>query len=91
MFRARGRTPRLTQLLRSCLSFLASSGAALLLINLEDLWLASEPQNVPGPKTANPNWRRKARYPLDEFTGRREIVEILRLVETLRKSTSRRS
>ena len=91
LFRARGRTPRLTQLLRSCLSFLASSGAALLLINLEDLWLASEPQNVPGPKTANPNWRRKARYPLDEFTDRREIVEILRLVETLRKSTSRRS
>ena len=91
LFRARGRTPRLTQLLRSCLSFLASSGAALLLINLEDLWLASEPQNVPGPKTANPNWRRKARYRLDEFTRRREVVEVLRLVETLRKSSIRRS
>ena len=90
LFRARGRTPRLTQLLRSCLSFLASSGAALLLINLEDLWLAAEPQNVPGPKTANPNWRRKARYRLDEFTSRREVVEVLRLVESLRKSSSRR-
>ena len=91
LFRARGRTPRLTQLLRSCLSFLASSSAALLLINLEDLWLAAEPQNVPGPKTANPNWMRKARYRLEEFTRRREVLEVLRLVETLRRSSGRRS
>jgi 4-alpha-glucanotransferase len=90
-FRAKGRTPRLNQLLRACLSFLAASGASLLLINLEDLWLESESQNVPGSRTANPNWQRKARHRLEEFSRQREVLEVLKLVNTLRKSRSRRS
>jgi 4-alpha-glucanotransferase len=53
--------------LRGLLTWLAESEASVLLANLEDLWQATEPQNVPGTCTEWPNWRRKARHPLEEF------------------------
>ena len=33
--------------LKACLSFLADSQARIVLVNLEDLWLETQPQNVP--------------------------------------------
>lgn len=71
--------------LRACLRHLAASRARLLSVNLEDLWLETEPQNVPGTQDEYPNWRRKARYPLEEFSRRPEVVEALREVDQLRK------
>ncbi|CEP66205.1 Glycoside hydrolase, superfamily [Moorella glycerini] len=65
-------------LLRGCLAYLAASPARLLLVNLEDLWLETEPQNIPGTGTGYPNWRRKARYSLEEFTRQPEVVSLLR-------------
>ena len=46
---------------RACLSFLADSPARLLLVNMEDLWLETEQQNVPGVVEGHPNWQRKGR------------------------------
>jgi 4-alpha-glucanotransferase len=37
---------------------LARGPAAVVLVNLEDLWLESAPQNVPGTSDERPNWRR---------------------------------
>jgi len=39
-----------------------------LLINMEDLWGAVDPQNVPGTWKERPNWRRKAIVSLDELS-----------------------
>lgn len=66
---------------------LASSPARMVLINLEDLWGETEPQNVPGTHTERPNWRRKARLSFEEFSERPEVVDTLRRVNELRRKS----
>lgn len=46
---------------------LGRSGAGLVLASLEDLWMETEPQNVPGTP-AEDNWRRRTRRRLEEVT-----------------------
>lgn len=72
-------------ILRQVLEWLAASPARMMLVNLEDLWGETEPQNVPGTHTERPNWRRKARYSFEEFSTRPEIVDLLRRVDELRR------
>ena len=67
-------------LVRASLAWLAASAAAVVLINLEDLWLETAPQNLPGTGTERPNWRRRARYSLEQLASRPSVVEALRLV-----------
>ncbi len=71
--------------LRALLRFLAASPAGLVLVNLEDLWLETQPQNVPGTWREEPNWRRKAALEIERFTADPEILEILRDVDAQRK------
>lgn len=70
--------------LRALLRFLARSEAALVLVNLEDLWLEEQPQNVPGTSQERPNWRRKARYSLEEFSKMDVVRETLEALNLLR-------
>jgi 4-alpha-glucanotransferase len=72
--------------LRAILAFLAASPARMALVNLEDLWLETKPQNVPATSLERPNWRRKARYSLEEFSRLPEVVEALQAVDRLRRS-----
>jgi 4-alpha-glucanotransferase len=72
-------------ILRACLLFLSGSRARTVLVNLEDLWLETQPQNVPSTDDEHPNWRRKARYALEEFCHMPEVLGILEEVDRLRK------
>lgn len=72
--------------LRGCLAHLAASASKAVLVNLEDLWLAREPQNVPGTRDQYPNWRRKAGYSMGELSGLREAGSILKKIDLIRKS-----
>jgi 4-alpha-glucanotransferase len=72
-------------ILRACLLFLNGSRARTVLVNLEDLWLETKPQNVPGTAYEHPNWRRKARYALEEFCQLSEVRDILKEIDRLRK------
>jgi 4-alpha-glucanotransferase len=54
------------------------------LVTLEDLWLERRGHNVPGTHAERPNWRRKARYTLEEFTHMPEVLDALSQVEALR-------
>lgn len=72
------------ELHRKALARLARSAAGLVLVNLEDLWGETEPQNLPGTGPERPNWRRKARYALESFQGRPEVVDVLRAVSAAR-------
>jgi len=76
--------------LRGCLRYLAASRARLLSVNLEDLWLETAPQNVPGTQEEYPNWRRKARHPFEAFSRMPEVTEVLREVDRLRKISRRK-
>jgi 4-alpha-glucanotransferase len=72
-------------ILKAALSFLASSRAKSLLVNLEDLWQETEPQNIPGTTSEYPNWRRKFSRDLESFTKDDGVLGVLRLVDRLRK------
>jgi 4-alpha-glucanotransferase len=70
--------------LKACLAYLGTSPARTLLINLEDLWGETRSQNIPGAGDKYPSWRRKARYSLGEFCRRKEVRDILDMIDGLR-------
>jgi 4-alpha-glucanotransferase len=57
----------------------------MVLVNLEDLWLETQPQNIPATGQERPNWRHKARYSLEEFSQMPQVVEVLQGLNNLRK------
>ncbi len=67
--------------LRALLQYFASGPSQVVLANLEDLWQAKDPQNVPGTSTERPNWRRKAAHPLEELEQVPGLVETLRALD----------
>jgi 4-alpha-glucanotransferase len=77
--------PECAQVLRACQAFLAASDAGIVLVNLEDLWGETEPQNRPGTFREYPNWRRKARFSFDSFGEMPEVQRVLEVVARLRR------
>jgi 4-alpha-glucanotransferase len=71
--------------LHGILRELAASDATTMLVGLEDLWLETESQNVPGTADEQPNWRRKARYAVGELSGLSGAAGVLRQVDALRR------
>lgn len=69
--------------LRACLAFLAASRAPVLLINLEDLWLESRPQNIPASGDKYPNWQRKAYYSIEDICEKSKLGEIMSMVNDI--------
>ena len=75
----------LQELLRACLTFLSVSPAPVVVVNLEDLWLETQPQNLPGTGEERPNWQRKARYSLEVFSEMPLVLETFQDIKDLRK------
>ena len=79
---------------RAALELLAESPAPMLLVNLEDLWGETEPQNVPGTgpdsETGAGNWRRKATKTLEEIQQDPEVIAVVDRIDTKRKTTQQR-
>jgi 4-alpha-glucanotransferase len=73
------------EVLAACLAFLAGSRAGVVIVNLEDLYLETNPQNVPGTSEERPNWLRKARHGFEEIREMPQVIRILREVDRLRK------
>jgi 4-alpha-glucanotransferase len=71
--------------LKAILAFLSASSARMILVNLEDLWLETEPQNVPGTQEPYPNWRRKARHNFETFSQLPQVTDVLNEMDRLRK------
>jgi len=82
--RLKGEGGEAPDVLRACLGDLAASAARIVMVNLEDLWAETEAQNAPGTVSERPNWRRKARYPLEVFRHMPEVVETLREIHRQR-------
>jgi len=76
--------------LKACLSFLAASRARIVLINLEDLWLETHPQNIPSTRKEYPNWRRRTQYTFEQFCQLPQVVDTLLTVNELRKRSDHR-
>lgn len=71
--------------LEACLALLAASPAPMVLVNLEDLWGETLPQNTPGTSSERPNWRRKARYSFETFRELPSVLRMLKVVDEHRK------
>ena len=69
------------------LAFLAASASQLVLLNLEDLWNETRPQNVPGTSTERPNWRRVAQYSLEHIISSPEINAALKRLDEIRRES----
>jgi 4-alpha-glucanotransferase len=74
-----------TAILRAWLNYIARSNAAVLLLNLEDLWLEAAPQNVPGTWEERPNWKRKARFTIEQLGGIDSVAAVLKTIAELRR------
>jgi 4-alpha-glucanotransferase len=73
------------EVLQAIINWLGQSPAPMVLVNLEDLWLETQPQNIPATGQERPNWRHKARYSLEEFSQMPQVVEVLQGLNNLRK------
>lgn len=80
----RGRDAETPDVLRACLDYLASGPAAVVVANLEDLWLETRPHNVPGTTSEHPNWRRRAAMGLEELRRAPEVREALAEIDRAR-------
>ena len=66
------------QLFSACLEYLGKSKASIVLVNLEDLWKETKPQNTPATTNKQrPNWQRRLRYSLEEIKRSPEIKRLL--------------
>jgi 4-alpha-glucanotransferase len=80
----RGSAAPTAKVLEESLRWLARSEAKMVLVNLEDLWGETAPQNVPGTSLERPNWQRKARYSLEDFSKSSRIAALLGSIASLR-------
>ena len=72
--------PDTEEVLDAVLRYLAKSPAETVLVTLEDLWQEERSQNVPGTSAERPNWRRKARYTIEELRASTELQARLRKI-----------
>jgi len=75
--------------LQAASDWLAASPASVLLLNLEDLWLETEPQNTPNTYLERPNWRRKLRRTFEGFANDPALLAALKKVDELRSGPAR--
>ena len=75
------RLPLIADVLKASLKYLGQGRNRIVIVNLEDLWFEKQPQNVPGTCEERPNWRRKAKYTLQQIM---ELPEVRKMLEVLR-------
>jgi 4-alpha-glucanotransferase len=65
------------ELLEAALAWLGANRARIAIVNLEDLWGETRPQNTPGTTTERANWQLRARRTLEQFTKDRRVLAAL--------------
>jgi len=70
---------------RAALAHLAVGPARWVQLSLEDLWLESLPQNVPGTSSERINWRRKTRLSREQIAQDPVVRELLLLIGAVRR------
>lgn len=69
---------------------LARGPARVALVNLEDLWLETRPQNTPGTGPELPNWKNRAIRGLEEMMGDEKVEGVLKRVSAERGGKPKR-
>jgi len=74
--------PALRDVVPAVIAWLTASPAEIALINLEDLWLETKPQNVPGTSIERPNWQRRSKMSLEQIIERKILTDSKRISES---------
>jgi 4-alpha-glucanotransferase len=78
------------ELFQACVEFIGSSRALAALINVEDLWQETDPQNVPATTAEErPNWRRRFKHALEEMRANPRFASILQDLDSARRKRMR--
>ena len=72
------------ELTRAILQFLSQSMAKVVLVNLEDLWKETRPQNIPATQKERPNWRRRMKLSIEEIERSMAVKTVLDVVNNSR-------
>jgi 4-alpha-glucanotransferase len=67
------------------LRYLAAGPSKVVVVNLEDLWGETEPQNRPGTGSEQPNWRRKAARTIEQARSDPVVRGTLEEINGLRR------
>ncbi|MDX2115322.1 MAG: 4-alpha-glucanotransferase [Planctomycetota bacterium] len=70
------------------LAHLCESPADFVLVSLEDLWLETKWQNVPGTMDQHPNWRRRFKMQLEQLQRNAGVVRVLKAMNAARKGAA---
>ncbi len=70
--------------LHAIMSLLATSPVFALILNLEDLWQETKPQNVPGTRRKH-NWAHKTAFSLEKIERSKDICQLLNDISRIRK------
>lgn len=70
------------------MNFLGRSEAAVVLFNIEDLWLEEKPQNIPTTTHQRPNWKRRLRLTNEILFADTDIRKRLDTMNATRKESS---
>jgi 4-alpha-glucanotransferase len=79
-----------TLLGEAILTYLGSSRARLMLVQLEDVLSEREQANLPGTTDAHPNWRRRLSRTVEDIVSGAELRRIAGLVEEARRKSATR-
>jgi 4-alpha-glucanotransferase len=78
---------RMKEMLRSSLLHLGRSDAWIVLVNIEDLWLETRAQNIPGTYREHPNWLRRGRESFTLFSSDPFAMTLLKQLDEARKQS----
>jgi 4-alpha-glucanotransferase len=76
--------------LQLALRLLAASPARRVIVNVEDLWRETKPQNIPGTSKEYANWRRRLPFPVRVWQQQKELREAVRVLNRYRSSRGQR-
>ncbi len=85
--RGRGHAGEL-EILAALLEELGHSPAELVIVNLEDLWVETDPHNVPGTTSEHTNFARRFALSLAEIEADGDLLAVLERLDTARKEGS---
>jgi 4-alpha-glucanotransferase len=80
-----GKVTQTSEVFWALIRCLRSGPAEVVLLNLEDAWLETQPQNVPGTTLERVNWQRKVRFPIEAWD---RLSAIRQMLQTLNSSQS---
>jgi len=75
-------------LFQGSVEYLGESKANVVLINIEDVWGETRPQNVPATTKQRPNWRRRLRYSIERMRESEKMQKLFHKLNTARSSKS---